>query len=241
MNRSCGLYGIIAICICLMLLSGCDALDYLLSKKQSVEPSSQSSVESQPRSQQESASTSLPSSETEDESTSSAENTPNVESEDTEPKDNMDDNTTKEFVTPLTDANGESLTGTVTFSIQFPEGWTVSDNLVYDIEGRQVAEILPSIPFEDENIFDKLAEQYPDKYPDSDPIPPVTVGGLSGRCFRCWIPMDSPAFGRWEKLEFIYYLERDNDLICFKFFPASGLGGFGTQREIFQADIKVIE
>lgn len=235
MNRSFGLYGIIAICVCALLLSGCDALDRLLNREESVEPSSWSSMESQPDSQQESAPASPSSSEAEDEGASTAESAPDAENEDTEPEENLEDNTMKQFVTPLTDANGESLTGTATFSIQFPEGWTVSDNLVYDLEGRQVAEILPSIPFEDESIFDKLAEQYP----DSDPIS-VTVGGLSGMCFYHQTLSDDPAFAGRFNNELFYYLELEDELVCIKFIPALGMG-VGTQREAFQADIKAIK
>lgn len=140
----------------------------------------------------------------------------------------------KQFVTPLIDADGKSLTGTVVFSIKFPKDWTVSGNLVYNTEGRQIAEILPSIPFKDESIFIKLSEQYPNSDPTS-----VTVGGLPGMCFLHQTLSDNPAFARKFNNELFYYLELEDELVCIKFIPAFGVG-IGTQRETFQADIKAI-
>lgn len=237
MNKQNGLHGIVVICVCVLTLTGCAALKDLWSSRESggkedVSSSSQASEESQAPSQQES----IPTPPAKEEgSVSSSSSTSNAESETTEPEENMEDNTMERFVTTLTDTDGKALTGTVEFSIEFPENWTVSDNLVYDAEGRQVAEILPSIPFEDESIFDKLAEQYP----DSDPIT-VTVGGLTGRCFYYQTPVDDPAFAGRFNNELYYYLEKGNDLICIRFTPALGVG-IGTQREEFQADIKAIK
>lgn len=171
--------------------------------------------------------------EAEDEGTLAAENIPDTEGEGTEPMENIDYSKMKQFITPLTDAGGAEI-GVLSFAIQFPEGWAALDNLVYDTEGRQIAEILPSIEFEDEGILDKLAEQYP----DSDPIS-VTVAGFSGVCFIHQTPLNDPAFAGSFKNEVFYYLEVEDWLICMKFIPAPGVG-IGTQREAFQADIKAI-
>lgn len=172
---------------------------------------------------------------TEDESTPVTENIPvqNTEDEATDPKENIDYSKMKQFITPLIDVAGGEI-GVLSFAIQFPEDWTVSDNFIYDAEERQIAEILPSILFEDESVFDKMAEQYP----DSEPIS-VTVAGFSGICFIHQTPSDDPAFVGSFNNEVFYYLEVEDWLICIRFIPAPGVG-IGTQRETFQTDIKAI-
>ena len=161
---------------------------------------------------------------------------PAPESEAPGPEDAPEEGLSNRFVTTLTGIDGEVLTGTVEFSIEFPDDWTTSDNLIYDAEGRQTAEILPSIAFEGESVYDTLAE----RYPDSEPIP-VTVGGLSGKCFYDEIPMpNDPDFPTGFKSEIVYYLERGDELFCMRFIPAYGVG-VGAQREAFQAEIKVIK
>lgn len=156
------------------------------------------------------------------------------ESEAPAPEESPKDGPVNGFETTLTDIDGKELGGTVRFSMEYPEEWTASGNKLYDAEGRQVAEILPSIAYEDESVFDALAE----RYPDSDPIP-VTAGGLSGRCFYEQTPVDDPAFAGSFENKIVYYLVRGNELICMRFIPAYGVG-VGTQRENFQAQIKSI-
>lgn len=173
--------------------------------------------------------------ETEGETVPTAEGAPDAEGEDTEAEEDIDYTKMMYFITPLTDADREEEIGILAFVIQFPEGWTASDNLVYDAEGRQTAEILPSILFENEGVFDKLAKQYP----DSEPIP-VTVAGYSGSCFVHQTLSDDPAFATSFINEVFYYIRVEDWLICIKFSPARGMG-IGAQREAFQAGIAAIK
>lgn len=140
-----------------------------------------------------------------------------------------------QFITTLTDIDGNQLTGTVTFSMEFPDDWTASGNLLYDADGRQTAEILPSIAFEDESVYDVLAQRYPDSG-----IISVTMGGLSGNCFYDETPMpNDPDFPTGFKSEIVYYLERGNELFCMRYTPAYGVN-VGGQRENFQGQIAEI-
>lgn len=137
------------------------------------------------------------------------------------------------FVTELRDTDGTVLEGQVRFSMGLPEDWRVEEALIYNAEGRRIAEVLPSIALE-EGLLDKLAAQYP----DSEAVE-VRLGGLDGVYFHQQTPVEDPAFAGAFNNELIYYLERDDALLCLKFYPAFGVG-IGTQREAFQEAISVI-
>lgn len=223
----------VTIFLAILLLPACGTNEQIPAWEPESSPPSVSEPASAPEPSSAESGPEESSSAAESESTSTAESIPITESEDTEPEENIDYSKMKQFITPLTDADGADI-GVLSFAIQFPEGWTVSDNRVYDTEKRQIAEILPSIVFGDESIFDKLAKQYP----DSDPIS-VTVAGFSGKCFIHQTPSDDPAFAESLNNEVFYYLKVEDWLICIRFIPAPGVG-IGTQREAFEANIKAI-
>lgn len=145
----------------------------------------------------------------------------------------------EEFLADLVDIGGNPVGNSIGFSIQFPGSWTAEGNILYNEEARKIAEVLPCIVVEEDNIFDKLAEKYPDGEPRN-----VAIGNLPGKCYDSQTEVTEGEFAGTFNNELVYYFRVQDSsferecLIGIKFYPAFG-GGIGTQREAFQSAIQI--
>jgi len=141
-----------------------------------------------------------------------------------------------DFTVPIVDLEDNPLEGSASFTIWFPDTWSLEDRTFYNEEGLKAAEVMPALPYADNSIFDRLAE----KYPDGDPIE-VTLGGLSGKYYYSQTPSSDPAFATSFDDVIIYCVKREDHLLRIGFFPLRGAGGVGPQRERFQSAIQRIK
>lgn len=161
--------------------------------------------------------------------------TPASPSASPEPEEEIEGALAAEFTVPVEEPDGGATGETVTFTLWFPDTWRVEGEALYNQEDVVVAEVAPAFPFTGPDVFDRLAE----KYPDGDPIE-VTLGGLSGKYYYVPGEVSDPAFATSVSDDILYCLEQGEHLLCIKFHPLRGAGGISGQREQFQGDIKRI-